>query len=457
MTTAGTPTMSPKLRAAAASTFCLLGLGCAATQASNLPLDHIDLGAGYRPESQNERHDVGDIALLMSFSGGGTRAAAVAYGVMQELRDTPVTSRGKSERLLDEIDVITSVSGGSFTAAYYGLHGDRLFDDFEDRFLRLDVSNGLLLRLLMPQNWLRLLTPFYNRSNLAIDYYDDKIFDGATYADMEKANGPLVQINSTNISAGTRFTFIQPNFDLICSDLSKVRVAEAVTASSAVPVVFPTIILENYAGRCSYEEPEWLEEALEMRKTRPRRYHIASTMRSYTDSDEHPYLHLVDGGISDNLGVRGPLDSVIVGGGIWDRLKQLGTEPPRHLVFIVVNSATEPARPFRLRPKPPGIGELLSSITDTQLHRYNYETMELLDENMQRWAASLDRHGDPVQVHLIEIAEHQIDDPGDRKFFNNVPTSLSLDDETVDRLIEIGRRLLRESPDFKNLVSRLQP
>jgi NTE family protein len=83
--------------------------------------------------------------------------------------------------------------------------------------------------------------------------------------------------------------------------------------------------------------------------------------------------------------------------------------------------------------------------------------MELLDENMQRWAASLDRHGDPVQAHLIEIAEHQIDDPDDRKFFNNVPTSLSLDDETVDRLIEIGRRLLRESPDFKNLVSQLQP
>ena len=374
------------LRTRAILLSCLLSLGCAGTHASNFPIDRIDLDAGYRPQKQNQRHEIGDIGLMLSFSGGGTRAAAVAYGVMQELRDTPVTSRGESERLLDEIDVITSVSGGSFTAAYYGLHGDRLFDDFEDRFLRLNVSNGLLLRLLLPHNWLRLLTPFYNRSNLAIDYYDDKIFDGATYADLEQAGGPLVQINSTDISAGNRFTFIQPNFDLICSDLSKVRLAEAVTASSAVPVVFPTLILENYAGRCGYEEPDWLEEALEARKTQPRRYHIASTMRAYSDSDEHPYLHLVDGGISDNLGVRGPLDSIIVGGGIWERLKQLHTKPPRHLAFIVVNSATEPARPFRFRPKPPSVGELLGSITDTQLHRYNYETMELLDENMKRWA-----------------------------------------------------------------------
>jgi NTE family protein len=80
--------------------------------------------------------------LLVSFSGGGTRASALAYGVLQELRDTQVSVAGKRERLLDEIDVITSVSGGSFTSAYYGLYGDRIFEDFEERFLRRNVQSA---------------------------------------------------------------------------------------------------------------------------------------------------------------------------------------------------------------------------------------------------------------------------------------------------------------------------
>jgi NTE family protein len=80
--------------------------------------------------------------LLVSFSGGGTRASALAYGVLQELRDTQVGVGGERERLLDEIDVITSVSGGSFTSAYYGLYGDRIFEDFEERFLRRNVQSA---------------------------------------------------------------------------------------------------------------------------------------------------------------------------------------------------------------------------------------------------------------------------------------------------------------------------
>ncbi len=48
---------------------------------------------------------------------------------------------GKTRRLLDEVDGISSVSGGSFTAAYYGLFGDRIFIDFEEKFLKRDVQS----------------------------------------------------------------------------------------------------------------------------------------------------------------------------------------------------------------------------------------------------------------------------------------------------------------------------
>ena len=49
--------------------------------------------------------------------------------------------------------MITGVSGGSFTALAYGLYGDKLFDDYETRFLKRNVQGELTTRFLMPANW----------------------------------------------------------------------------------------------------------------------------------------------------------------------------------------------------------------------------------------------------------------------------------------------------------------
>lgn len=94
-----------------------------------------------------------DNAVMLAFSGGGTWAAALSYGVLKELRDTPVPSSTGTGRLFDEIHSISSVSGGSFTAAYYGLHGDRIFDDYEKVFLRQNVQGALIHGLLNPLGW----------------------------------------------------------------------------------------------------------------------------------------------------------------------------------------------------------------------------------------------------------------------------------------------------------------
>ncbi|MFZ3138013.1 MAG: patatin-like phospholipase family protein [Thermodesulfovibrionales bacterium] len=83
-----------------------------------------------------------NMLLFVTFSGGGTRAAALSYGVLEELSKTEVVIDGKKRRLLDEIDAISSVSGGSFTAAYYGLFGDRIFEDFESRVLKKKYSGS---------------------------------------------------------------------------------------------------------------------------------------------------------------------------------------------------------------------------------------------------------------------------------------------------------------------------
>jgi predicted acylesterase/phospholipase RssA len=81
------------------------------------------------------KHNTNELFVIVTFSGGGTRAAALAFGVLEELRATSLAKKGADTNLLDEVDVISSVSGGSFTAAYYALRRDKLFDDFPRRFL----------------------------------------------------------------------------------------------------------------------------------------------------------------------------------------------------------------------------------------------------------------------------------------------------------------------------------
>ncbi len=435
----------------------LLGVGCGTYRPVNAPIEQWAANYGYRPETVNERRPTGDVLLVLAFSGGGTRAAALSYGVLRELRDTSVSVRGERKSLLDEVDLITSVSGGSFASAYYGLFGDRIFDDFEERFLRRNVQGSLILGMLRPKNWFRLASTFFDRTEIAIELYDRKVFDGATFEDLLAAGGPYLQINAADLGVGYRFTFIQPQFDPICSDLSQLKVARAVAASSAVPGLFNAVTLRNYAGSCGFERPVWLDEALSDRNAR-RRFRSASIAESYLDADDRKYIHLVDGGIADNLGLRGPLEGILLSGGIRERLERLGLAHPRFIVVVAVNAQGQSSRGLDLIPGAPSLGSMIGSVSGVQIQSYNFETLELMRSSMENWARELppDAEGRAIQTYLVEVAFETLADEEEREFFNNVATSFVLDDETVDRLIEVGGRLLRENPGFVSLLADLR-
>ena len=106
--------------------FAVLPLaGCVGYRAANTALEQYDPAHGYRPTDRGQHRDSGKIIILLAFSGGGTRAAAFAYGVLEGLRETQIAVDGIDVSLLEEVDTISGVSGGSFPAAYYGLFGDR--------------------------------------------------------------------------------------------------------------------------------------------------------------------------------------------------------------------------------------------------------------------------------------------------------------------------------------------
>lgn len=430
--------------------------GCS-YRTANTKLQRYDINYGYRPKEHLEKRPFGDVLLFLAFSGGGTRAAALSYGVLQELRDTRILVDGVEKRLLDEVDVISSVSGGSFTSAYYGLFGERIFTDFEPVFLRRDLQTRLIFELLNPLNWFRMAADALNRSDLAIRLYDHAIFEGKTFADLQATNGPFLMINAADIAIGDRFTFYQPQFDLICSDLSKVEVARAVAASSAVPGAFSPISLRSWAGQCGYEPFEALAEAMhDTSDAGRRRRHIAEQVQSYLDGRRH-YIHLVDGGVADNLGLRAPLETVALTGGLRARFKQLGVDRPAHMAVIVVNAEVHPDPPYSLTATGPGLAAMISAVSGVQIYSYNFETLELLHESMGHWQehAAADPQGVPLHTYISEIEFASVADPKEREYLNGLPTSFSLTDAQVDRLIEVGRRELRKSPDFQRLLHEM--
>ena len=185
--------------------------------------------SGYRPYLLIPKRQNNDPSTLfvLSFSGGGTRAAAFSYGVLEELRRTEIVVDGQRRRLLDEVNVITGVSGGSFTALAYALYGDRLFSEYEERFLKRDVQGTLVGRAANPLNWGKYIGGTAGRSELAAEYYDEILFEGATFGDLMTKNGPVALATGTDLSTGSRLAFYQNDFDLLCSDLSKVRLSRA--------------------------------------------------------------------------------------------------------------------------------------------------------------------------------------------------------------------------------------
>ncbi|PLP99135.1 patatin-like phospholipase family protein [Cupriavidus pauculus] len=452
----------------------LVVLGGCASRPVNPPIAKADPDSGYRFFTRPQYSSDNENLVILAFSGGGTRAAAFSYGVLEFLRNTEVVGpKGNQSRLLDHVSVITGVSGGSFTALAYGLYGEKLFEDYEQRFLKRDVQGTITWRTINPVYWPALWSSTWGRSELAADLYDEILFDGATFGDLNKGNGPLVIASATDISTGARFPFTQATFDVLCSDLSALRLSRAAAASSAVPVVLTPVTFNNYGGTCDFSLPPWFKPFLEggdpprpaARATR----HLREEAE-IGDGVNRPFIHVVDGGVSDNLGMRSVLDSLEV----MESLHLIGLPSPldhtRTIVVFVVNSLSVPKTAWDKSESPPGTIEVLLKATGVPIDHYSYEATELLKDTQARWramrqvrasaafAANKDAsvatalRTPDATIYAIDVSFDQLADKAEVAYLNELPTSFSLPAEAVDRLRAAAGKIILESPDFQRLL-----
>lgn len=470
--------MKPEIRTALAGALLLVLAGCA-TYPANPPLAQYNERVGYRFDNLKSPGNSDGLFVILTFSGGGTRAAALSYGVMEKLRETRIRWRGEERRLLDEVDVISSVSGGSFTAAYYGLFREQLFDPekFSKVFLYRNIEAELITTLFNPINWFRLTSPTFGRIELAAELYDREIFEEKKFDHLVKqARRPFIMLNATDITMGSQFPFIQEQFDLLCSDLNGVHVARAVAASSNFPVAFTPLTVNNYAGSCNYQKPDWMEEAAKDLIANPPRFNRERIARSYLDRKERGYIHLLDGGVADNIGLRGPSVGIRSNDLPWNLPNKINKGDIEKLVVIIVDARTNPKTKIDQDPGPPGLTTILETIATVPMGNYSFDTVQQLLDTFDQWRKDrlayegckvILRKGCPatdmptkppmpIDTYAIYVSFDQIKEQKEREYFLNLPTTFYLPKKEVDDLRKIGPSILDESKEFHRLVEGLK-
>jgi NTE family protein len=412
-------------------------------------------------EALRRAESSGSIVAAVTLSGGGARAAAFGLGVLRELKETRFEWDGRPTTLLDEVSLISGVSGGSVLAAHYAAFGDETLERFEKEFLLTDFEFGLIGAALSPKTLYQLGSPWYGRSNVLAERLD-VLYRGRTFGDLrQRRSGPDLLVTATDLTTGAAFEFSHEQFALICSDLDTVPLSFAVAASSAVPILLTPVTLRNHAGQCPRPR-EVEEDAAAADNFRARLFQ--NNARSYLDAGDRPYLHLVDGGLADNLGVRGLLDRMLVGGTIDQPFRDVPPGTIRRLVLVAVNSERDMAERIDRTDRVPSTAQVMDALIFGAGSRGTQETLAMMKDDIRRWADQLasmrGSAGSPfaadAEIHVISVSLRDVPDAEERQLLLQVPTAFTITPADGRRLQAAGRATLRASPEFRRLRESLR-
>lgn len=472
--------MKAALRAALIVVSALLSSACAQPPERTSEIAKIDLREGYRFNViEKLRTDLlPKTYIAVSFSGGGTRAAALALGALRGLEETKLLINGRKTSLVNEIDILSSVSGGSVTAAYFALHGRNGFADLEKNFLREDVQGALIRTALNPVTWIRLATPSYSRIDALAEYFDEKVFEAKSYQDLLEAAGdgndrrPYTIINAADMDTGAVFSFTQDQMDLLCSDLLKLKISDAVAASAAFPVALTALTLKNRSPcKAQRNAPANFFSGWEKKgernlpsrvvqetdpatlKLNPGRYRRGQLALTYLNEDgRKDYVHLLDGGVADNLGLTLPLTlstSAHLPGSVLGRINR---GELKRAVFIVVNARSEPQKDFGKRATPPGLLATLFTVIGSPIDGSSFL---LLDRLQETFAAAATARDLVFQTFIVPVDFDFIKNPLCRRRFKNIATSWALPGNEIDALLALGKAMVQESKAFQDLTKAI--
>ena len=422
-------------------------------------LSQIDPEKGYRLEKTMQQALEKENLVIVTFSGGGSRAVSLGYGVLEQFQQAIVRPTERGDTLLQNIDVVYGVSGGSVLAAYLALEGQETIPKFKEFFLKKDFQKKVINEVFSLSNVPRLTSPQFGRSDLLQEQLNLALYNGKTFADLaRKRKGPFAVINATDMTAGQKVSFTQDFFDWLCVDLNDIEIARAVAASSAVPLIFSPITLNNHAGFCHAESKKAF-----LMQTQPGNRLLLNNFNAmqkrlarYQDSVEQPYLHLVDGGLTDNLGLASLLDmsNLLSVRKLYAELKKSAL---RHVVVVSVNAQNERTSHIDKSADVPGVREVVDTVINVPIDKATESTVQYSQKFANQWNAYAKRQREAkIKVYFVNVSLKDLPEGQLKKDVLNIGTSFYLPESDVDKLREAAKILLMQSKEYHDALKALQ-
>ncbi|MFO1243371.1 MAG: patatin-like phospholipase family protein [Rickettsiales bacterium] len=383
---------------------------------------------------------------------------------MKELEKTQSPTTQKS--LLEGVDFVSGVSGGSVTAAYFVLKGPNAYDDFRENFLEKNAEENLITDFGI-STIVRLLTfgGVNDRSHLP-KWLDKNLFHEATYADVLTLDRPVLWIGASDIFNRTPFVFSGITFRPLCSDISKVALADAVSASAAVPAAFTPVNVESFADQC-----EWTDPAANMPESKYNSIQATvDAFHRYRDTKSLKYVKLLDGGLTDNFGIQGIAVTRLAAHEPYAPVTAERAIRLKRLLFIAVDSGRGPVySKWNKQLDNPDIVNLAGAVTDTSIDsssHMGFDFLQLIMHNWERdlikWRCSLSRKevkaaiGDEAKTWKCDnvkfyVTQVSFKGAGSERLakLDKIPTRFVLPKKDVDFLIESAEVALQNNKTYR--------
>ncbi len=413
--------------------------------------------------------DDGDMFVGLAFSGGGMRAAAFSYGILSEFDRIRIGSKQSATRLIDHVDIVSGVSGGAVTAAYFGLNGRAALADFRQQFLLRDAEESLS-SVFNPISVARAYEGGINDSRQFPRWLDDNLFHGATFQQLGPEHRPRVWINAADIYNRTPFVFDNETFGAMCSDLASYPIADAVAASAAMPVIFAPVVLRTFPDRCTATIPNWIERVRSDAMAPPILKAYANALTRYRDGSMS-YIKLLDGGLVDNYGLSGFTIARLSANTPYAPLTARQAAKIRRVLFLVIDGGKGPSGDWAATAEGPTAPELVIAAADTAIDSSVRSSYTAFDGTMSEWRDALVRWRcalSPEQLRKYGVSNGSscrdlkffvgfvnFDELGSRRAneLNSIPTRFKMAPQTVELVIAAARDALRANRTFQAFLS----
>jgi NTE family protein len=198
-------------------------------------------------------------------------------------------------------------------------------------------------------------------------------------------------------------------------------------------------------------------------------------MQRYRTNKDLKYVKLMDGGLTDNLGLTGVLLERLSADHVYEPFSEREAVKMKRLLFVVVDAGRPPGGDWGKNVET-GATDLIQAVADTAVDANIRNTYEAFTGHLRDWNRELidwrcRMPQDRVQAligqggnwncrdlsfHVVKVSFDQMQDPVQRAELEKIPTRFVLPEKSIDLLLDSSGLILRRNSAFQRFLATAQ-